>query len=293
MGFIGLAGAKVHIDEMYNNVWFYELKMAQRSTPVGSSDSLHLTLTGAPGTTKTSIDRLLCKMYFGLGLLNSPEFIEVSKADLVGQHIGDTEAKTKAILDRARGRALFIDESPELYIEDNERDFGRIALDVINKLVEDHRHDTMIALAGYARPMSKMFNANLGMRGRFPTTLEFTSNTADEIVAIAEKFAASERVDVAPEALDHLAKVATWLCSTPAPHDPSMPTIDVANNGRFARNVIGQAVRKAKVRQASDTSIDLLTISDEELARMRTITVDAITAAVRGVLDAGGIGPMS
>lgn len=131
--------------------------MAERGVQIGERDTLHMTLVGPPGTAKTSIARLICEMYFGLGILESPEFIEVSRKDLVDEHIGGTEKKTSAILQAAKGCALFIDEAPELYKPDNERDFGHIAVDVIMKWAEDHRHDTMIAMAGYASPMNRLF----------------------------------------------------------------------------------------------------------------------------------------
>ena len=150
--FIGLRRVKEHVKEL-KNVKVYDMKMAERGLQIGERDTLHMTLVGPPGSAKTSIARLICEMYFGLGILESPEFIEVSRKDLVGAHIGDTETKTSMVLESARGRALFVDEAPELYIADNERDFGRIALDTIMKFAEDHRHDTMIAMAGYATPM--------------------------------------------------------------------------------------------------------------------------------------------
>ncbi|GAB7146364.1 AAA family ATPase [Mycobacterium riyadhense] len=121
-----------------------------------------MTVVGPPGTAKTSIARLICEMYFGLGILESPEFIEVSQKQLVGAVIDETEAKTSAVLESARGRALFIDEAPELYKPDLERDFGHIELNTMMKFAEDHRGDTMIALAGYAAPMNLMLAANPG-----------------------------------------------------------------------------------------------------------------------------------
>ena len=141
-------------------------------------------------------------MYFGLGILESPEFIEVSRKDLVGAHIGDTEAKTSMVLESARGRALFVDEAPELYIADNERDFGRIALDTIMKFAEDHRHDTMIAMAGYATPNEQaMFGANPGLRSRFPFQLEFPSCEPQDPVEIAQLFAKRFHIVIEPAAL--------------------------------------------------------------------------------------------
>lgn len=281
--FIGLRRVKEHVKEL-KFVKVYDQKMAERGVQVGERDTLHMTLVGPPGTAKTSIARLICEMYFGLGILESPEFIEVSRKDLVHEHIGGTEMKTSAVLESARGCALFIDEAPELYVADNERDFGRIALDVIMKFAEDHRHDTMIAMAGYARPMNQLKSANPGMRSRFPFQLEFTSCDAEDLVKIAELFAARFHVAIEPAALSRFSSNAEWLCNTPStrPGDPHM-LIDIAANGRFARTVIEQALRKAKARVAADPSVDLL---HADLSSISTITQADMDAALTDVLTA-------
>jgi hypothetical protein len=228
------------------------------------------------------------KMYFGLGILRSPEFIEVSRKDLVGGVIGETEAKTGAILDRARGRVLFVDEAPELYKADNERDFGRIALDVIMKFAEDHRDDTMIALAGYAGGMNRLLSANPGLRSRFPTQLEFSSYSAEELAQIAAKFAENYRVLVDPNAIGSFQHITHWLTATSTnnPEDPNESLIDIAGNGRYVRNVISEAVEKMKARVASDTSIDLATA---DLNLLRTVTAPDMNDAITGILASSGI----
>jgi len=228
----------------------------------------------------------ICQMYFGLGILESPEFIEVSRKDLVHEHIGGTESKTAAALESAKGRALFIDEAPELYKPDNERDFGHIAMDVIMKFAEDHRHDTMIAMAGYAAPMNRLLGANPGLRSRFPFQLEFSSCNGEDLVAIAQLFAKRGHVTIEPAALERFATVAKWLCATlnTRPDEPDLELlVDVAGNGRFVRTVIEQATRKAKARMASDPTVDLLTA---DLSAISLLTADDMEAALKDVLMA-------
>lgn len=280
--FIGLQRVKAHVTEL-KNVQTYDQAMAQRGIEVGRRESLHMTLVGPAGTGKTSIARIICQMYCGLGILESPEFIEVSRNELVGQHIGETEAKTSTILNNAKGRALLIDEAPDLYKPDLDRDFGRIALDTIMKFAEDHRHDTMITLAGYAAPMNLLLSANPGLRSRFPYQLEFVSNTANEIVEIAQLFAATAGVTIDPQALQHFTNITEWLCRTPANDEHNQLLIDVAANGRYARNVIASATGKMKARNAADPNIDLLTadldaISIITLADMQTAVTEVLTA---------------
>jgi type VII secretion ATPase EccA len=285
--FIGLGKVKAHVNKL-KNVQIYDRAMAARGEGVGQRNALHMTLVGPPGTAKTSIARVMGKMYFGLGILDSPDCIEVSRKDLVGGVIGDTEAKTGAMLTSARGKVLFVDEAYTLYQADNERDFGRIALDIIMKFAEDHRDDTMIALAGYAEGMNRLLSANPGLRSRFPTQLEFSSYSADELGQIAAMFAQSYRVLVQPGAVDTFSRYTSWLTATSTnnPDNPAETLVDIAGNGRYVRNVMSEAVEKMKARIVTDPSVDLAT-ADSDL--LRTVAEVDMADALREVLLSAGI----
>ncbi|WP_241479831.1 AAA family ATPase [Mycolicibacterium neoaurum] len=285
--FIGLGKVKAHVYKL-KNVQIYDRAMAARGEGVGQRNALHMTLVGPPGTAKTSIARVMGEMYFGLGILDSPDFIEVSRPDLVGGVIGETEVKTRQYLEKAKGRVLFVDEAPDLYKADNERDFGRIALDIIMKFAEDHRDDTMIALAGYANGMNRLLSANPGLRSRFPTQLEFSSYSAEELGQIAAMFAENFRVLVHPGAAATFDRYTSWLTATSTnnPENPAEMLVDIAGNGRYVRNVVSEAVERMKARIVSDPSIDLAT-ADSDL--LRTVVEADMTDALREVLISAGI----
>lgn len=291
---VGLTSVKSHVIEL-KNVQRYDQIMAQRSGGlVGKAEgSLHVVLVGAPGTAKTSIARILGKMYYGLGLLSSSRFEEVKRPHLVGKHIGDTEDKTTRILNDITGGVLFIDEAYTLYQEDNERDFGRVALETIMTFAEDHRRDTMLCLAGYVTPMNELFKANPGFRGRFPNTLQFTSNTPEELVEIADLFAETYQVTVTDDARNYLTELVKFLCATLAAdagfHDKDSEGFTLAdrlNNGRFIRNVVDRSTDKMKNRLALDETIDL---STADLEMLRTVTFADLHAAASNLVESANI----
>ena len=149
--------------------------MAQRGLAEddGEASSLHMALVGPPGTAKTSIARIMCKMYFGLGILQSPEFIEV----IVNNLSANTSARPKrrpgpSSKQREAAHCSSTKPPPSTNPTSNATS-AAIALDTIMKFAEDHRRDTMICLAGYAAPMSTLMSANPGLRSRFPHKLEF------------------------------------------------------------------------------------------------------------------------
>lgn len=290
---VGLTSVKAHVIEL-KNVQRYDQIMAQRGRTVGQAQGpLHMVLTGAPGTAKTSIARILGRMYRGMGLLKESYFREVNRHDLVGEHIGDTEAKTRKLLEEAQGGVLFIDEAYTLYQEDNARDFGRIALDVLMTFAEEHRRDTMLCLAGYVGPMNNLMTANPGLRGRFPHTLQFPSYTPTELVEIADLIAGNYDVTLTDDAREHLANLVEYLYATPAGDagfvekgTEGFTLTDVLNNGRFIRNILDKSTDKMKNRLAQDDTIDLTT-ADLDVAS--TVTLDDLRGAAAIVMDSAKI----
>jgi hypothetical protein len=136
--------------------------------------------------------------------------------------------------------------------------------------------------------MNRLLSANPGLRSRFPTQLEFSSYSADELGQIAAKFAKNYRVLVHPEAIATFDRYTGWLTTTPTnnPENPAETLVDIAGNGRYVRNVMSEAVEKMKARIVSDPSIDLAT-ADSDL--LRTLVGADMTDALREVLISAGI----
>ncbi|AEV82501.1 ATPase [Actinoplanes sp. SE50] len=194
---IGLAGVKNEvralIDEIQVNEWRRSAGLS-----VGAA-SHHLIFTGAPGTGKTTVARIYGQLLKALGVLPNGRFREVSRRDLVGQYIGHTAEKTTSVFEEAMGGVLFIDEAYTLSRAGGaSADFGQEAIDTLVKLMEDHRDQVAVIVAGYTREMLDFLDANSGLASRFAKTLEFENYGPDELVMIATRIAQNDDYTFAP-----------------------------------------------------------------------------------------------
>ena len=147
--------------------------------------SLHMSFTGNPGTGKTTVALRMAQILHRLGYVRKGQLTAVTRDDLVGQYIGHTAPKTREVLKRAMGGVLFIDEAYYLYRPENERDYGQEAIEILLQVMENHRDDLVVILAGYKDRMETFFRSNPGMSSRIAHHIDFPDYTSQELVAIA------------------------------------------------------------------------------------------------------------
>ncbi|WP_051512547.1 CbbX protein [Skermanella stibiiresistens] len=147
--------------------------------------SLHMSFTGNPGTGKTTVARRMAGILHRLGYIRRDHVVSVTRDDLVGQYIGHTAPKTKEALKKAMGGVLFIDEAYYLYRPENERDYGQEAIEILLQVMEDHRADLVVILAGYKDRLETFFSSNPGMGSRIAHHVDFPDFRSDELLDIA------------------------------------------------------------------------------------------------------------
>jgi probable Rubsico expression protein CbbX len=148
--------------------------------------SLHMCFTGNPGTGKTTVAKRMADVLYRLKYIRRNHVVTVTRDDLVGQFIGHTAPKTKEILKKAMGGVLFIDEAYYLYRPENERDYGQEAIEILLQMMEDHRDDLVVILAGYKDRMNTFFRSNPGMASRIAHHIDFPDYSAEELFEIAQ-----------------------------------------------------------------------------------------------------------
>lgn len=245
---VGLAAVKSEVRAMVDEIQVNEWRR-EAGLNVGAV-SHHLIFAGAPGTGKTTVARMYGKLLKALGVLPHGDFREVSRRDLVGQYIGHTAEKTSVVFEKAKGGVLFLDEAYTLSRSAGSgADFGQEAIDTLVKLMEDHRDEIAIIVAGYTNEMSQFLDANPGLASRFTKTIEFENYSPDELLLITERMVAAGDYRLDPSAgatlKQHFARMSD---------DPNF------GNAREARRLL-EAARKAQSRRLR--TLERMPTSDE------------------------------
>ena len=192
----------------------------------------HFVFLGPPGTGKTTVARVIGKIFYSFGLLDSPDVVEAQRSDLVGEYLGATAIKTNDLIDSALGRVLFIDEAYSLVNEgDGQSDrFGAEAVQTLLKRAEDDRENLIIILAGYEKQTEAFLATNPGMASRFATRIRFPTYSTEELLALAETRLHAKQEGLAPEARPVLWRLLDEV--------GRRRITDELGNGRFVRTLL-------------------------------------------------------
>lgn len=256
---IGLDGVKKEVANLINMVTIHKLRAEQglKNTDM----SLHMVFSGNPGTGKTTIARLMARIYHSLGILSKGQLVEVDRSGLVAGYVGQTATKTAKVIESAMGGVLFIDEAYSLTSK-SENDFGSEAIDTILKAMEDHREDLIVIVAGYDGLMDTFIHSNPGLESRFNRYLHFDDYTIDEMCAILDM-----RLEKGQYVMDDAAKKAV------RDYIEESNTSSIAfGNARGVRNIfekllVEQANRLASAEQVDRDALMQITAADVEAAR--------------------------
>ncbi|MER8265687.1 right-handed parallel beta-helix repeat-containing protein [Streptomyces griseus] len=235
---IGLAGVKREVADLVNLITTARHRAAA-GLPVPTLSN-HLVFTGPPGTGKTTVARLYGEVLTQLGVLERGQLVEAARADLVGRYIGHTAQLTREVFEKARGGVLFIDEAYTLTPRGGGADFGQEAVDTLLKLMEDHRDEVVVIVAGYTDEMERFLASNPGLSSRFPRRISFADYSSEELVTIVRAQAAAMGYECGPGTGPLLKE-----------HFDAVPRDRSFGNARLARQVVESMVTRQAGRLSS------------------------------------------
>ena len=216
---------------------------------------------GNPGTGKTTVARIVGRMYYQLGLLSKGHFTEVSRTDLIAGYQGQTALKVKSVIEKAKGGVLFIDEAYSITENDNTDSYGRECLTELTKALEDSRDDLIVIVAGYTDPMNHFFESNPGLKSRFNYFINFENYSSTELLDILETIARKDDYQIDDKLKEILLNYF---------NDKLESNLTNFSNGRFVRNlyedlIMNQAVRIDQSENLTSKDLTLLIKEDFSL----------------------------
>ena len=222
--------------------------------------SYHMVFTGSPGTGKTTVARLIAGIYKELGVLSKGGLVEVDRSGLVAGYVGQTALKVTEVVNKALGGVLFIDEAYSLSSPGAANDFGGEAIDTLVKLMEDHRDDLVVIVAGYTKEMNEFLQTNTGLISRFNKFIEFKDYNEDDLIAIMYSMAEKMEMKLEDKAIEKLRAYLSGMNETAK---------RIFGNARGIRNLfekmlVGQANRLSCISELTIEDLSVITAEDFE-----------------------------
>lgn len=249
----GLDGVKKEISSLTNLIKINKLREEKGLKP--SNVSKHMVFAGNPGTGKTTVARLLSRIYAKLGVLSKGQLVETDRSGLVAGYVGQTAIKSQDVIKKAIGGVLFIDEAYTLSANKGESDFGQEAIDTLLKMMEDNRDDLVVVVAGYPDLMDQFLSSNPGLKSRFNKFINFEDYTSEELMAILEGMLEKQEFEVSE---DDKPAIQEKLEEMVLDKDENFA------NARSVRNLLEHAIRKQAER--------LVSLEDIGVEELKTLT---------------------
>lgn len=255
-----LVGLKKVKATVYDLIAYQKVqKLREKEGFFSQKSTLHLAFTGNPGTGKTTVARIVGRIYKQIGLLSKGHFLEVSRTDLIAGYQGQTALKVKDVIERAKGGVLFIDEAYSITENDHSDSYGRECLTELTKALEDYRDDLVVIVAGYTEPMKLFFESNPGLKSRFNTFIEFDDFEENELDSIMKMLCKKNDYVMSEAAAEKVKNTISYSVKYKGKEFA---------NGRLVRNlyedmVMNHARRVNKILELSRK--DLIEISEEDV----------------------------
>ena len=247
---IGLESVKSEVRTLTN---FLQVQKQREDAGLPKTDlSLHMVFAGNPGTGKTTVARIVGKIFGAMGVVQSGHLVETDRSGLVAEYAGQTGPKTNKKIDEALDGILFIDEAYSLVADESDDAFGREALQTLLKRMEDDRHRLVVILAGYPEPMERLVRANPGLSSRFSRTLTFEDYQSPDLGRIFELLCQSNHYRISSPVRRDLLLGFDWLYTNRDEH---------FGNGRLVRNIFEDSIRNLanRISTVAPITTELLT----------------------------------